>query len=775
MKLFSLVLLFLMYLDLSAQVIVSVTVDSTSSGTTCTDPFGLTPAPAISLQIEQNTYYYEGANCPSFYQTAPFTQYSNTYSCISSTPSTIQICMKAYEEDGGCSINEGCLVQLCQNYTVPAPGTSSTYSISIANDGFNASWGNVNITISATGSFLGDDNNLICDAIDLGILNSGSTLGNSNLSSYSNFCANNISEPSPWGGNNDQGVWFQFTTGSSPSTIIDISANSDPQNFGNDIDLQLALYESSTGNCNGTLTLIADEYQGFGNFNNEDMTVNCLKPNTTYFLLVDGENTLSINIGGQEGYFGLELIDNGILQAPDFICNALNLGAVTTGGTVNTPSLSQCNICAGNLGETNPSNWTNNQGVWYSFIAPNNGHVNIEANSDQPFPIGTDQIDLQLAVYSSSNGTCSGVLTEVASSYNSTSFDEDLELLCLTAGETYWVLVDGSPTNQSGIFDISISEANPSAVANTGTDDIIACDSLIWINGNTYYSNNNTATHTLNNLTGCDSVVTLNLTIINSATGIDTRTECDSIIWIDGNTYSANNNTATFNITSGAANLCDSLVTLDLTIINSATGTDTRTECDSFTWIDGNTYSANNNTATFNITGGAANLCDSLVTLDLTINTVNSLVTQTGTLLTADEVGATYQWLNCLAMAPIIGATNQSFTATTNGDYAVIVTNNGCTDTSNCYSIIGVIIIENNWDDELLIYPNPTDGNFSVDLGNNYQTTIITITDLNGRTIQSKSYTDSQLLNLKLEEPAGIYLLIIESKNKKAVIRLIKE
>ena len=34
----------------------------------------------------------------------------------------------------------------------------------------------------------------------------------------------------------------------------------------------------------------------------------------------------------------------------------------------------------------------------------------------------------------------------------------------------------------------------------------------------------------------------------------------------------------------------DSTVTLDLTITNSNTGTDVQTACDSYTWIDGNTY-----------------------------------------------------------------------------------------------------------------------------------------------------------------------------------------
>ena len=73
------------------------------------------------------------------------------------------------------------------------------------------------------------------------------------------------------------------------------------------------------------------------------------------------------------------------------------------------------------------------------------------------------------------------------------------------------------------------------------------------------------------------------------------------------------------------------------------------------------------------------------------------------------------------------------------------------------------------------LFPNPTDGNFSIDLGENHQTVKVIITDLGGRLIQSNNYNDSQLLKLKLEEPSGIYLLMVESGNKKAVIRLVKE
>ena len=69
--------------------------------------------------------------------------------------------------------------------------------------------------------------------------------------------------------------------------------------------------------------------------------------------------------------------------------------------------------------------------------------------------------------------------------------------------------------------------------------------------------------------------------------------------------------------------------------------------------------------------------------------------------LTADESGATYQWLNCQVMTPIEGAINQTYTATTNEDFAVIVTNNGCSDTSGCYTIMGVGLVKNDFGNQL--------------------------------------------------------------------------
>ncbi len=254
---------------------------------------------------------------------------------------------------------------------------------------------------------------------------------------------------------------------------------------------------------------------------------------------------------------------------------------------------------------------------------------------------------------------------------------------------------------------------------------------------------------------------------------IDELIVCDSYTWpLNRITYTITTNTPTATLSNAAG--CDSIVTLDLTITNSTSGTDTQTVCNSFLWLDGHTYTSSNNTATHTLSNGAN--CDSVVTLDLTINTVDSSVTQSDSILSAVVTGASYQWLNCTNNFSIIsGETNQSYTTTTHGNYAVEITQNGCVDTSACYAITSVGIIDNSFGNQLLIYPNPTDGNFWIDLGRNYQTIRITMTDLNGKLIHSKTYNESQLLNLKLTESDGVYLLIIESGDKKAVIRLVKE
>ena len=231
----------------------------------------------------------------------------------------------------------------------------------------------------------------------------------------------------------------------------------------------------------------------------------------------------------------------------------------------------------------------------------------------------------------------------------------------------------------------------------TGTDVITACDSYTWIDGNTYTTSNNAATHTLTNAAGCDSTVTLDLTINNSTTGTDVITACDSYTWIDGNTYTSSNNSATFLTTNSAG--CDSIITLDLTINTPSLGTDVQEICsgDEYTWIDGNIYTEPNDSATYTMVGN--NGCDSIVTLNLSVISVpEPTIVQNGNMLSCDNCATAYQWLDCDDnYAPIEGATDIVFTASQNGSYALEITFDACSDTSDCYDIDFVGISETNF------------------------------------------------------------------------------
>ncbi|MFT6679595.1 MAG: hypothetical protein ACJAZG_002275, partial [Granulosicoccus sp.] len=157
-------------------------------------------------------------------------------------------------------------------------------------------------------------------------------------------------------------------------------------------------------------------------------------------------------------------------------------------------------------------------------------------------------------------------------------------------------------------------------------------------------------------------------------------------------------------------------------------------------------------------------------------NSLDLTITQVENLLNANNNGAgiTYQWIDCADGSEIAGSTAQTFSATTNGNYAVIINDNGCIYTSACFSISSLGIIENGFGKDLLLYPNPTSGNFSIDLGRILENITINITDLSGRLIQTKTYYHRQLINLILEESAGVYILSVESTDKKGSFRLMK-
>jgi len=306
---------------------------------------------------------------------------------------------------------------------------------------------------------------------------------------------------------------------------------------------------------------------------------------------------------------------------------------------------------------------------------------------------------------------------------------------------------------------------------NTGYDVVSACDSYTWINGTTYTATNNSATHTLTNVAGCDSVVTLNLTIINSSTATDIHTACDSYTWIDGNTYTSSNNTATFTLPNIIG--CDSIVTLDLTINNSTSFTDVQTACNFYTWIDGNTYTFSNNAATITLTNAAG--CDSMITLDLTIDSVSrTMITVNQNTITASSVNGTYQWLDCTNNnAPITNETSSSFTATASGSYAVEISENGCVDTSSCVDVTVVGLNDLSVNDLFTLYPNPTHELFTIQFDAIQTAVEVTVSNVTGQLIHQQEFHNQSILELAIQQPAGIYFVTVQTPEESQTVRLV--
>jgi len=256
----------------------------------------------------------------------------------------------------------------------------------------------------------------------------------------------------------------------------------------------------------------------------------------------------------------------------------------------------------------------------------------------------------------------------------------------------------------------------------------------------------------------------------NSYTTTDT-TVCETYTSPIGNVYTTS---TTIVETIPNASGCDSVMTINLTVNQSNTGVDVISACNSYTWIDGNTYTSSNNTATHNLTNAVG--CDSLVTLNLTINSVNTTTIISGSTITADATGAAYQWLDCDNNYSVLnGETNQSFTAISNGNYAVELTENSCIDTSACVSITTILIDELSSIAIAYVYPNPSSEIVHVTFQETVNNVELTLTDLQGKIISKQTYSSLDSTSIKLKGSKGVYFLTIKTSEGKNTIKLIKE
>ncbi len=248
--------------------------------------------------------------------------------------------------------------------------------------------------------------------------------------------------------------------------------------------------------------------------------------------------------------------------------------------------------------------------------------------------------------------------------------------------------------------------------------------------------------------------------------GTDVQTACDSYKWIDGKTYTASTNTPQFTLTSTDG--CDSVVTLNLTINISPKRTYTVSACGSYTVVGGKTYTQS---GTYNYSKASASACDSIITLKLTITTVKTDVVVNRSTLSAVEASGTYQWLNCSNFAPIAGETRRSFKAVENGDYAVEITKNNCIDTSDCTNVKPVGIEDVNTL-SVQVYPNPSDGIINIVL-HQYPNANVELYNSAGQKCFIKEGITAGVYRLNRPDLLGVYTLKVSSREGVYFMRLL--
>lgn len=306
-----------------------------------------------------------------------------------------------------------------------------------------------------------------------------------------------------------------------------------------------------------------------------------------------------------------------------------------------------------------------------------------------------------------------------------------------------------------------------------GTETQIICGQYTWGANGVTYTSSGLYSELLQNEQGCDSTAVLELQILPESSVIQQVYACDSFTWIDGNTYTSNTNLPTMILTNGFG--CDSTVSLDLIVLNSSAGVDVQTTCDSLTWIDGNTYTASNNSATWLLTNASG--CDSIVTLDLTVQTIDNSVLQINdTTLQAIASGFEYQWLDCNAnFSPLANGTSQSFYATQNGLYAVSIFTNECVDTSECF-VIDAVDMQELSDLSITVAPNPTESDIEVRFEQSFSSVTLQVYDLTGRLL-SEAITEGSAnssVTITLDEPSGVYILRVIADNQQISFNILK-
>lgn len=300
---------------------------------------------------------------------------------------------------------------------------------------------------------------------------------------------------------------------------------------------------------------------------------------------------------------------------------------------------------------------------------------------------------------------------------------------------------------------------------------IDTCGSYFWTQTGETYTVGGMYMDTIPNAAGCDSLITLQLIIRQPSASTWPVEACGYYQWGQtGETYTIS---GLYRDTIPNNAGCDSVITLELTILEPTASTLTASACGSYYW--GQTGLTYHFSGSYKDTISNAAGCDSVVTLSLLINQLpqGTIVYDGQATLSVNTFHEVVEWIDCSTGQTIPGQQGQStFIPTENGSYAAILENTMslCRDTSNCYPVGFVDIREYSLLD-LHIAPNPAQDQVTVTF--NGETSQLTVWNAQGKQVLVQTIENGANIPLITLE-SGVYLFKLQTAGGTAIQRVVK-
>ena len=458
------------------------------------------------------------------------------------------------------------------------------------------------------------------------------------------------------------------------------------------------------------------------------------------FLSVDG--TLSIlaefDMQGTMYNSGLSIIENFLNQG--YVCNSGTIkssdliyiqgGHIECGGTLltceldmnsyngattvtgsPTAELNDQNVCCENSSDPNP--FDNLSGSWLidSVSVQICGEPLIpSAGQDSSLAVcsnGVTQVDLYTLL--SSDASSLGGFAETSASGAFNPLTGILTIDGLNSGMyTFTYTVNG----YMGVNDVSNFTITVNPTLNV-TENIELCSNAFpfeW-NGITITEAGTSSVNLISAVTGCDSIVTLNTSVLPTSSSSETVTICENDLPYEWNGLTIGQ-AGSESVVLTSSNGCDSIVTLNLLVNAIPTSSVDTLVCASqfpFSW---NGLSINDFGA-YEFVSTAANGCDSIANLSVSENQLSApLVYSSGSVacpkdlvffeVTDENTNAIYEWFGPNSFSSSEVSNEFELTTDMVGTYGVSYTLNGCSSATTYINLD----IDNTFDYQSFKFPN---------------------------------------------------------------------